>query len=160
MESIKPILQQLAEQLTGEVKTVSKRFSNTIENKVTKNSIMILGSPHLHSIITGRPPTSPYAKKGSPTLQEIIYSWIGDKGIVATADEQGKVMSQLSLSWAISQRIHMDGDKLYRRVQSGGQPNNIYDKILNESRINQLMGNIGKIYAMSISSDLINEFKQ
>lgn len=159
MESIKPILEQFAAQLTTEIKTVSKRFSNTIENVVTENSVTILGSPHLHSIITGRPPTSPNAPKGSPTLQEIIYSWIGERGITAMADESGKVMSQLSLSWAISQSIHTNGDRLYQRVKSGGSPNNIYQSIITQQRLDSLINSIGSVFASSISSDVIKDLK-
>ncbi len=132
MENIKPILEQFAEALTKDVKSVTKRFSPTIENVVSDTGFAILGSPYISTLIDGRPPTSATAKKGNPTLQEIIYKWVQDKGITAKVNEQGKAVSQLSLSWAISNSIHMHGDLLYQR----GGGNNIFSSIINQNRLN------------------------
>jgi len=47
-------------------------------------------------------PTGPYIL--GPTLQHIILKWIDDKGIIPDFP-----MTKLSLSWAISQKIHREG---------------------------------------------------
>lgn len=150
MPELRPILEQFAEALKADVIKVSKRFAPSIESVVTDDSIAILGSPFISVLIDGRKPTSPNAPKGNPTLQEIILSWIQEKGLQAYADKNGKIPSQLSLSWAISQSIHRNGDRLY---QAGGG-NNIFETIITKSRLDSFVKSISSSYAESFTSDL------
>lgn len=160
MESIKPILEQFTEALKKDIKiVVGKRFSSSIESEVSENSLSITGSSFIPVLIYGRKPTSPNAPKGNPTFQQVIYSWIQDKGIQAKADKQGKVMNQLSLSWAISTYIHRHGDILYNYVKSGGAPKDIFSTIINQKRLDSLTNTIGAMFTQSVSSDIIKDLK-
>ncbi len=155
MESLEPIFEQFAESLKKDIKLVTKRFSKTIESEVYETGFQITGSPYISTLIDGRQPTRPNAPKGNPTLQEAIYDWIKLKGIISYPDESGKVMDQKSLSWAISQSIHMHGDLLYQR----GGGNDIFAPIINQARINAFSNSIGGVFAQSISSDVVKNLK-
>lgn len=158
MDSIKNILEQFASVLkTDVIRIVSRRpaFAESIESVVTESSVAILGSPFISVLIDGRKPTAPNAKKGEKSLREIIFDWIGERGITAKADKAGKVMNQESLSYAISTSIHMHGDLLYQYVQSGGKPKDIFATTITGQRINAMVNSIGSVYTASISSDLI-----
>ncbi|MES2397937.1 MAG: hypothetical protein V4549_18135 [Bacteroidota bacterium] len=155
MGSIKPILEQFAEALKSDVKAVSKGFAPTIESIVTESSLSIVGSPYISVLINGRAPTKSGTKKGSPTLQEVIYSWIQKHGIEPRAKKEGDTMTQLSLSYAISNSIHRHGTLLYQR----GGGNNIFDTIINKSRIDSFTNSIGAALTSSLSSEVLKDFK-
>lgn len=155
MDNIKPILEQFAEALKADIKSVSKRFKDTIESIITESSIEINGSPYISVLIDGRKPTRPNAPKGNPTLQEILHLWIQEKGIVARANENGKVISQLSLSWAMAKSMHLKGDSLYQR----GGGNNIFAGIVTQQRLNAFSNSIGSVFTSSVSSDILKDFK-
>lgn len=134
-KSDQEILQQFVDKITPEIQTAVKRFGPSIESKVTPTSATIYGSPYIQTLIDGRPPTSSGAKKGSPTLQQIILQWIGTKGIQPTPTASGRIPTVEQLSWAISKSIHKKGDLLYQR----GGGNNIFESIITPDRINNLL---------------------
>lgn len=155
MESIKPILEQFAAALKADIIPVVKRFGSSIESEVSEYSLQITGSPFIPVLIYGRRPTSPNAPKGNPTFQEIILSWIQEKGI----QSHTKGQSQLSLSWAISQYIHTHGDLLYNYVKSGGAPKDIFAVALNKNRLDAFTNSIGAVFTSSVSSEIIKDLK-
>ena len=142
------ILKQFAEKIVPEIEAVSGRFADSIEFEVDKDGLEITASPYITTLIDGRPPTSIGAKKGSPTLQQIIRAWIDEKSIVPTPNQAGKTPSKESLSWAISQSIHKYGDLLYQR----GGGNNIFEGVITEDRLNSLLNLIGEKYFNEINS--------
>jgi len=135
MLSNREIFQQFADKVIPELQKFSKRFANSIESEVTNNELKILASPFIRTLIDGRRPTSPNAKTGNPTLQQIIRDWIDEKSIVPKVDKNGNIPTKDQLSWAISKSIHVKGDLLYRR----GGGNNIFDSILTPQRIEDLL---------------------
>lgn len=141
------IFKQFGESIVPELKKVSKRFADSIEYKATETSFIISASPYIRTLIDGRPPTSSGAAKGTPTLQQIIRVWIDEKGI-APRPVNGKTPTLESLSWAISKSIHMRGDLLYQK----GGGNNIFDSIITEDRLNNLLNLIGQKYFNEINS--------
>lgn len=147
-ETDKEILQQFVETIVPELKSVSKRFANSIEAEVEDKILTVYASPFIGTLIDGRPPTSADATKGSPTLQQAILKWIGERGISARADTKGRIPTQEQLSWAISKSIHRDGDLLYQR----GGGNNIFDKIITADRIDNLLNLIGTRYFNEINA--------
>ena len=135
MLSNKEIFQQFADKVVPELKSVSKRFANSIESEVTNNELKIVASPFIRTLIDGRRPTSPTAPKGNPTLQQIIRKWIDEKSITPKANSKGNIPTKDQLSWMISKSIHVKGDLLYQR----GGGNNIFDSILTPQRIEDLL---------------------
>lgn len=62
----------------------------------------------------GRGPTKRGAKKGNPTLRESILAWIKQRNI------QPEGISQKSLAYLISRKIHREGTELYRKGGNSG----------------------------------------
>ena len=148
MRTNKEILQQFADVIVPEMKAVSKRFADSIEAEVTDTSLVITASPYIRTLIDGRGPTSAGAKRGNPTLQQIIRKWIDDKGITPRIDKSGRLPTKDQLSWAISKSIHLYGDRLYQR----GGGNNIYDSIITPQRIDNLLSLLADQYYTIIKS--------
>jgi hypothetical protein len=146
-ETDKEILEQFGRAIVPELQAVSKRFADSIEMDANENSLIISASPYIGTLIDGRPPTSSGAATGSPTLQKIIRKWIDEKGIIPRA-QAGRAPSLEQLSWAISKSIHVHGDKLYQ--QGGG--NNIFDGIITNERINNLLNLVAERYLNDVSS--------
>lgn len=144
----KQILEQFAKAIVPELKKVSKRFAPSIESDVTDKSLTITASPYIWTLIDGRPPTSSGAKKGSPTLQQIIRAWIDTKSITPRPNANGKIPTLEQLSWAISMSIHKNGDLLYQR----GGGNNIFESIITQSRIDALLNQFSEKYYNEVNT--------
>lgn len=149
----KDILLQFSQSLVPELQAVSGRFAESIESEVTNESLTISASPFIRTLIDGRGPTSSGAPKGDPTLQEIILDWIKSKNISPYPDKKGNVPTIEQLSWKISKSIHIHGTLLYQR----GGGNNIFDAIITEARIQNLMNLLGKNYQSQIISIVKND---
>jgi hypothetical protein len=134
-ETNREIFEQFAKQIVPELQAVSKGFAPSISYEVTDNSLIITASPYIRVLIDGRAPTRSGAKRGNPTLQELILAWINRHSITPRANKDGKVPTQEQLSWMISKSIHKYGTKLYQ--QGGG--NNIFDTIITVDRIENLV---------------------
>jgi hypothetical protein len=63
------------------------------------SQVQLLAPEYIEILETGRPPTSPNAPKGDPTVFERIQEWCDAKGIDQKA------------AWAITQNIHKNGYK-------------------------------------------------
>jgi hypothetical protein len=148
MRSDKEILEQFASSIIPELQKVSGRFADSIQAEYTAFGLDITASPFIRVLIDGRAPTRSGARKGSPTLQQIIKKWISDKGISSYADKNGRFPTPDQLSWAISNSIHKRGTLLYQR----GGGNNIFDSIITKDRINALLALFTENYMLSINS--------
>lgn len=131
----KEILQQFVDKLVPEIQSVTKRFAPSIEAKVTETTATIYGSKYISTLIDGRAPTSSNAKKGSPTLQQILFEWAKEKGINPKPDAKGNIPTVEQMSWAMSISMHKKGDLLYQR----GGGNNIFEDIITQQRIDNLL---------------------
>ncbi len=146
MKTDKEILQQFASEIVPELKAVSKRFAPSIESVIDETSVTIYASPYIRTLIDGRGPTRANAPKGNPTLQQIIRKWIDERSISPRPNAAGKIPTLDQLSWAISKSIHAHGDLLYQR----GGGNNIFESILTDSRIDNLLNLFGQKYFIEI----------
>jgi len=142
------ILDQFAKQIVPELMKVSKGFAPSISYTVSDNVLEITASPYIRVLIDGRGPTRAGAKRGNPTLQQTILSWINRHSITARANKQGKIPTPEQLSWAISKSIHLRGTKLYQ--QGGG--NNIYDNIITNARIENLLNLLTNKFRVEIKA--------
>ena len=144
----KEILQQFASALVPQIKKVSKRFAPSVASEVTDKTMVISASPYIMTLVDGRAPTSSGAKKGNPTLQQIIRAWIDTKSISPRPNANGKIPTLEQLSWAISKSIHKKGDLLYQR----GGGNNIFDAIITQSRIDALLSQFSEKYYNEVNT--------
>jgi hypothetical protein len=142
------ILDQFAKEIVPELMKVSKGFAPSISYTVSDNVLEITASPYIRVLIDGRAPTRAGAKRGNPTLQQTILSWINRHSITARANKQGKIPTPEQLSWAISKSIHLRGTKLYQ--QGGG--NNIYDNIITNARIENLLNLLTNKFRVEIKA--------
>lgn len=134
-KSSKEILQQFVDKIVPEIQSVTKRFAPSIEAKVTDTTATIYGSKYISTLIDGRAPTSANAKKGNPTLQQILFEWAKEKGINPRPDAKGNIPTVEQMSWAMSISMHKKGDLLYQR----GGGNNIFEDIITQQRIDNLL---------------------
>ena len=147
MSTNKEIFDQFTNRIVPELQKVAGSFfGKSIEVESNENSMTIYASPFISVLWNGRKPTSFGAKKGNPTLQKSILSWINNKGIGGKANKDGKIPTSEQLSWAISKSIHLNGTKLY---QQGGKQN-IFDTILTSNRIDNLLSLLADKYYMQI----------
>jgi hypothetical protein len=148
----KEILEQFAKDILPELQGVSKGFAPSISYEVGEDFLLITASPYIRVLIDGRAPTRAGAKKGSPTLQEAILSWIERHSITPRANKDGKIPTQEQLSWMISKSIHKYGTKLYQDIQNGATPNNIFDTIITTERIDNLLNLLSERFAVEIKA--------
>lgn len=146
------IFKQFSETIVPELQKVSGRFASSIESEFTDDTLTISASPFIRVLIDGRKPTSPNARKGSPTLQQIIRKWIDEKGISPRATASGVIPTKDQLSWAISKSIHVKGTLLWQR----GGGNNIFDTILTPIRIENLLNLLSNQYYTSTYNIVTN----
>lgn len=107
----KEIIKQFGDKLVSDIKKALPKASGKTAASVVidfqDDGFTISGNASIGALINGRKPTSSGAKKGSPTLQESILEWI--QALSIQPREQS--MTQLQLSWAISNSIHRKGTK-------------------------------------------------
>jgi hypothetical protein len=152
MSTNKEIFDQFTNTIIPELKKVSGSLGSTMYADNTENSLTIYASPFISVLWKGRKPTSSGAKTGSPTLQQAILSWIKKKGISGKANEKGNVPTSEQLSWMMSKSIHLNGTKLYQEIKAGKQPKNIFEPILTDNRIDNLVNLIGQRYYVQITN--------
>ena len=152
MSANKEILEQFAKDILPELQGVSKGFAPSISYEVGEDFLLITASPYIRVLIDGRAPTREGAKKGSPTLQEAILSWIERHSITPRANKDGKIPTQEQLSWMISKSIHKYGTKLYQDIQNGATPNNIFDTIITTERIDNLLNLLTERFIVEIKA--------
>ncbi len=146
----KEIIKQFGEQLVNDIKKALPKASGKTAASVVidfqDNGFTISGNSSIGALINGRKPTSSGAKKGSPTLQESILEWVQTMSIQPRESN----MTQLQLSWAISNSIHKKGTK--------GHPNLLQHE-LSPSRFDSLTKTLLDEQTTVISSQILNQFK-
>lgn len=146
----KEIIKQFGTQLVNDIKKALPKASGRTAASVVidfqEDGFTISGNSSIGSLIYGRKPTSSGAKKGSPTLQESILEWIEIMSIKPKED----TMTQLQLSWAISNSIHRKGTK--------GHPD-LLGHELSPNRFDSLTKTLLDEQSTVISSQIIKEFQ-
>lgn len=151
MATTRELLESFGQQLLIESIAVSKGFSSSLELVVDEKSVTIYGSKYIPVLWKGRGPTRIGAKKGNPTVQEMLLSWIKKHNI----QPKEASMTQLALSHAMAQSIHKYGTKLY---QQGGKQN-VFDTILTKDRINSFSTLVVDEFGRGLGDNLIGELK-
>ena len=146
----KNIIKRFGDKLVIDIqKAIPKATGETADSvyiEFTKSGFIIRGGAQIDAIIDGRKPTSAGAKKSNPTLQQSVLKWIKAKGIRPKETS----MSDISLSWVISNSIHKNGYK---------GKGNIFKTVFTASRFSSLTESLIKNKAIAIQSNVIKEFK-
>lgn len=155
MNNSDKIIQDFGLSLTDDIrKAIPKASGSTAEsvnikfNKDKQGNIsgfIIRGAAQIDALINGRKPTKAGAKKGNPTLQQAILSWIKAKGITPKDSK----MSDISLSWAISKSIHKKGYK---------GKGNIFADVINKQRFQSLTDTLIEQKTVALTSSVLKEF--
>lgn len=157
-ERDRQILTDFANAVVPQIQNLSSSFAPSINyeinEKITGFEFLITGAPYMSVLVDGRKPTGTGAKKGAPTLQQIILAWIERKGITPKASDNGKVPTTTQLSWMISKSIHKKGTLLYQR----GGGNNVFDTIFTQQRIDSLVDLLTESKFAEIESEVLREF--
>lgn len=113
--------------------TASGRTKSSLRFEVDASSFKFYGRAFINTLEVGRRAT---VNQGNGSLRSAILQWIKDKNIIP----KGKA-TQESLSWAISNKIHKEGDLLSRtgrNFQGMAKPTEIIYGTINDGRIEQL----------------------
>lgn len=146
----KEIIKQFGEQLVKDIKKALPKASGKTAASVVidfqDNGFTISGNASIGALIRGRKPTSANAKKGDPTLQESILEWIQTMSIKPKEDS----MTELQLSWAISQSIHKNGLK--------GKPD-LLGEALDASKFDKIATQLLNENSILVTSQILENYK-
>jgi len=146
----KEIIKQFGDRLVDDVKKALPKASGktaaSVKIDYTDDGFTITGNASIGALVNGRKPTKSGAKKGSPTLQQQILEWV--QALSIQPREQS--MTQLQLSWAISNSIHRKG--------TIGRPD-MFDDVLNSNRFDSLAKTLLNEQTTVISSQILSQFK-
>lgn len=127
----------------------SGKFADSLEVKVFGTekgyTAQLLGEAYAQQLETGR-----RGGKGPPI--EAIKKWIEEKGIFTEALKQIKLSS---LAFLILRKIKQKG---WKREDHGGVE--LISKVLTEQRIQKIIGEVGAVEAMRISTDIVGLFNE
>lgn len=146
----KEIIKQFGDKLVGDVKgalpKATGKTAASVKIDYTDDGFTITGNASIGALVNGRKPTKSGAKKGNPTLQQSILEWIQALSIQPREES----MTQLQLSWAISNSIHRKG--------TIGIPD-LFDDVLSSNRFDSLAKTLLNEQTTVISSQILNQFK-
>lgn len=129
-----------AESITVEVKKIDDPIFGKIEG-------YIYGANWIWNLEFGRGPTK-NSTPSTPTLRESILEWIKAKNIVSGDKEQ------LSLSYAISKKIHNEGTKLYR----SGQQSGIISDVINDDVLSNFINEFADKTMITITNNVVRQW--
>lgn len=146
----KEIIKQFGDKLVSDIKKALPKASGKTAASVVidfqDDGFTISGNASIGALVNGRKPTKSGAKKGSPTLQESILEWIE----VMSIKPREENMTQLQLSWAISNSIHRKGTK--------GHPG-LLEHELSPNRFDSLAKTLLDEQTTVISSQILNQWQ-
>ena len=142
------LLDDLKKEYEQSGRKVTGNFAKGLEAIYEPNKATIRG----YTYLAGRGPTQNGHRAGTPYLIDAIEQWIKDKGITAKAQGDKKPISQRSLAYAISKKIHEKGTNREEWLK-------IYEKVITPDRINQIINHISTAYADQIVMGLAAQLK-
>lgn len=123
--------------------------SLSFESTETKG--ILFGAPYIMVLEDGRGPSKGSGSRSGSKLQDIIYKWIGDKGVFNIQSEREKK----SLSYIIARKIHQEGTTLYRKGGKSG----VISGVITDERINAFIETFGKVTYDNFKEEAYQIFK-
>lgn len=147
MQTDQQILQSFADKMVAQLKAATPRVTgktaDVIHATVTESGIQLIGPAHLRALVDGRGPS----KSQGGSLYSGILEWVKAKGIVPKEPK----MTQESLAYVISRKIHQEGSLLYRK---GGDSNSLLAKALNNRNYTPLLIELAESHAEMIYTQM------
>ncbi len=144
-EIFKTFATKLVEQLQAATPKASGKTAQAIGYTLTGSGIEITAPEHLMALVTGRGPSK--GKGGS--LYKGILQWVKTKGLLP----KEKNMTQESLAFVITRKIHQEGTLLYRK---GGNNNSLLSNLVRHTDITPLMDQLAAHYTQQFTQQLTN----
>lgn len=146
-DSRKAIIENMARDGMNASGSFSKSLRSETKEQGANITGILYGAPHSYFIDHGRGKTNT-SQSGAKPLRVIIRKWIDDKGIVPNDK-----ISKDSLAFLIARKIHREGWKPKNKY-----PNGVISSVINETSINNLSKEIGKISAHNLASEIFYGF--
>jgi len=131
--------------VTGE--TISQ-----IGHEETETKGILYGPSWVWTLEDGRGPSKNSGSGSGSKLQDIIYKWIGDKGVFNITEEREKK----SLAYIIARKIHTEGSVLYRKGGKSG----VISNVITDERINAFIETFGIVTYNNFKEEAYKIFKQ
>lgn len=142
------------DQLKPVVKGFAPSLSYELINDDNLTELKIYGHQYILTLIYGRAPTKSGASKGNPSLKEVILDWVRRHSITFKDAKGGNLKDEV-VAFLISRKIHREGTLLYRKIQNGQQPTNIFETVIGAKNIEDLKNDIANDFLSLISYKLI-----
>lgn len=150
-EILKKYGDRIAADLKKSIPKVTGKTAASIHAEATDSKLDVLGAGYMFALEYGRGP-SKGGGKSTPTLFEAIYQWVQDRAIIPKDPK----MSQKTLAYFISKKIHTEGSLLHREQKQSMAIQGVIDRI-------DMQGLTRELAAVSVkeySSEVIRELKQ
>lgn len=144
------ILQTFADKLVTQLQAATPKVTGKTAQAITatvseEGTLQVEGPEYIQALITGRGPSK--GKGGS--LYSGILQWVKAKGLIPKEQK----MTQESLAYVITRKIHQEGSLLYRK---GGNKDSQLAKLLHTPNINPLIDQLTEYYTQEFTDLLIN----
>lgn len=145
---------RLVRNLQSRIPKVSGKSSRSIAiDELTPERLVIGGSEYIGVFEYGRGKTNNKGRGVSGSLRDKIKEWILAKGI------KFEGMTVDSMAWAISKKIHKEGNLLFRSLTKG-QGSGVLSEALTEGMLINLQKQISEIRIKEIDSQILKGFKK
>lgn len=142
-EALTEAQKEIRDNLASTGTNASGRTSASLTVEVTENSGVLYGRQAFGTVETGR-----RAGKVPSGFRDIIYQWMQDKGIHASAiGNRSQESADRSMAYLIALKIANEGSMLYRQ---GGR-NDIYSNVI-PITIDRVEREISNVYIININS--------
>ena len=154
-QEVNKILNDFAINALQQLQPIAKGFAPSLAYEISEQEnsteLKITGHRYILTLIYGRGPTKEGATKGNPTLRETILEWVRKHSITMQDEKSGKALKDEVVAFLIAKKIHREGTLLYRNIQKGQKPINIFDDVIGRDKIDKLKKDITTDFISLIS---------
>lgn len=153
MSIINDFIKKVEDEIANNLRRYGYSRNNVRSENSKPESGTVFGWKWIRTLEGGRGPTRPNAPKGSPTLREQIETWIDKRGVIWDG------FTKKQMAYVISRSIHKHGNKLFKEVQAGKEPQNIFSGVITDKRVDDLIKDYSSLQVLYTKSNIIQAFK-
>ena len=116
-------------ELRKQGKNVTLETSNSLRHKTVDTISELFASVALPTLEFGRGPTKRSGGGSGRSLRDQIFDWIKNRGISPSG------ITQESLAFLISRKIHKEGNQLFNAIKAGSPPSGVISNVINTKSI-------------------------